>query len=64
MTFRVICSLLLALTFATRDARAQGTSGVSASGLLTIQPVDNSFANRPYVDHGIGGLVAGACQRP
>jgi hypothetical protein len=59
MTFRVFCSLLLAVTFATRDASAQTDAGVSASGLLTIQPVDNFFANRPYVDHGIGGLSPG-----
>jgi hypothetical protein len=38
---------------------AQSDAGVSASGLLTIQPVDNFFANRPYVDHGIDGLSPG-----
>lgn len=40
------------------DARAQ--AGVTAAGLLSIQPVDDWYGGPPYLDEGIGGRTFGA----
>ena len=48
----VIASCLL---IAPATARAQVDAGITATALLSVQPIDDSFVGSPYLSEGIGG---------
>ena len=58
MRASLMSSGCLALFMAT-SAFAQTDAGVSASALLSIQPIDDAYVGSPYLSEGIGGLGPG-----
>jgi hypothetical protein len=50
------CAILL---FAAADARAQTEVGIQALGLVSVQPVDESWVGMPYLNEGLGGIGPG-----
>jgi hypothetical protein len=53
--FSALCVMLFANT-----AAAQTDVGVSASALVSMQPIDDSYVGGPYLSDGIGGFGPGA----
>lgn len=41
------------------DAFAQADLGIAIEGLVSIQPIDDSWVGSPYLSEGIGGQAAG-----
>lgn len=56
---RVFSAALLLLLLAPGAALAQADAGIAIAGLLSIQPVDETWIGSPYLDEGIGGLAPG-----
>jgi hypothetical protein len=56
MNLRVAAGALLIAAVVSTDALAQVEIGVSASGLISIQPIDESYVGGPYLSEGIGGF--------
>jgi hypothetical protein len=56
-----VCSLtLVTLVLAWAPAFAQGADiGISGVGLLSFQPIDDSYVGSPYLSEGIGGIGPG-----
>src|SRR5262245_57064603 len=53
-------SLLAAgLWFLPHQALAQTDVGITAAGLVSIQPVDDTYVGSPYLNEGIGGTTFG-----
>ena len=53
-------SLAIALLIATAaGARAQTDIGIAIAGLVSLQPVNDSWVGSPYLDEGIGGWRPG-----
>ena len=44
---------------AAADARAQADIGIQAVGLVSVQPVDDSWVGMPYLNEGLGGIGPG-----
>jgi hypothetical protein len=50
------CAIVL---FTATGARAQTDVGILATGLVSIQPVDDSWVGMPYLNEGLGGIGPG-----
>lgn len=59
MTVKVVSIAAMAIALFASNARAQVDVGVTAAGLLSIQPVDDWYGGSPYLDEGIGGMTFG-----
>lgn len=59
MTTRLITAGLIALLLTATDATAQADVGVSGSGLISIQPIDDAYVGEPYLSAGVGGIAPG-----
>jgi hypothetical protein len=40
-------------------AQAQTDAGISIAGIVSLQPVDDSWVGSPYLDEGVGGIQPG-----
>jgi len=48
------------LALAGRPAFAQGAdAGISGTGIMSIQPIDDGYLGGPYLNEGIGGIAPG-----
>jgi hypothetical protein len=59
MRTRLIDSSLIAITLVATNASAQADIGVSASALMSLQPIDHGYVGSPYLSEGIGGVGPG-----
>jgi hypothetical protein len=51
--------LFLALLIVPRVTLAQSDAGITVAGLLSLQPVNDTYIGNPYLDAGIGGVAPG-----
>lgn len=59
MRTRLVSSLFIALLFIATNAAAQASVGLDLAGLVSIQPIDESWVGSPYLDKGLGGVGPG-----
>ena len=59
MGTRLIRSAAIAVLVVATDAAAQTDVGLNAVGLVSIQPVDESWVGMPYLNEGLGGIGPG-----
>jgi hypothetical protein len=56
---RLFCFTFLLTITSSALASAQSDVGIHGVGLLSIQPIDDSYVGPPYLSEGIGGLAPG-----
>ena len=55
-----LLALTVILSVTATGARAQGVDlGISATGIASIQPIDDAYVGNPYLNEGIGGVGPG-----